>query len=158
MDAECGKERQAVRFTCNFLMLCSGYYSYVEGYTPEFPGIKNFQGTVVHPQKWPADLDYAGKRVVVIGSGATAVTLVPAMAKTASNVTMLQRSPTYCVAMPEQDVMANFLRRHVPSKLAYNIVRWRNILFGIYFYRLSRRSPGAHQEMDRQARANGPGA
>jgi monooxygenase len=141
VDAECGKERQAVRFTCNFLMLCSGYYSYVEGHTPEFPGIRNFQGPVVHPQKWPTDLDYANKRVVVIGSGATAVTLVPAMAKTAANVTMLQRSPTYCVAMPEQDAMANFLRRHLPAKLAYNMVRWRNILFGIYFYRLSRRSP-----------------
>jgi monooxygenase len=141
VDAECGKERQAVRFTCNFLMLCSGYYSYVEGYTPEFPGIKGFKGAVVHPQKWPVNLDYANKRVVVIGSGATAVTLVPAMAKTAANVTMLQRSPTYCVAMPEQDVMANFLRRHLPSRVAYNIVRWRNILFGIYFYRLSRRSP-----------------
>jgi monooxygenase len=141
VDAECGKERQAVRFTCNFLMLCSGYYSYVEGYTPEFPGIQNFQGTVVHPQKWPTDLDFANKRVVVIGSGATAVTLVPAMAKTAASVTMLQRSPTYCVAMPGQDVMANFLRRHLPAKVAYNIVRWRNILFGMYFYRLSRRSP-----------------
>jgi cation diffusion facilitator CzcD-associated flavoprotein CzcO len=141
VDAEYGEERQAVRFTCNFLMLCSGYYSYVEGYTPAFPGIQNFQGTVVHPQKWPTDLDYANKRVVVIGSGATAVTLVPAMAKTAANVTMLQRSPTYCVAMPEQDVMANFLRRHLPAKVAYNFVRWRNILFGMYFYRLSRRSP-----------------
>src|SRR5271169_1481821 len=141
VDAECGKERQAVRFTCNFLMLCSGYYSYVDGYTPVFPGITQFKGTLVHPQKWPTDLDYANKRVVVIGSGATAVTLVPAMAKTAASVTMLQRSPTYCVAMPGQDVMANFLRRHLPSKVAYNIVRWRNILFGIYFYRLSRRSP-----------------
>ena len=141
VEAECGNAEQTVRFTCSFLMLCSGYYSYVEGFTPEFPGIGRFQGAVVHPQKWPADLEYANKRVIVIGSGATAVTLVPAMAKTAANVTMLQRSPTYVVARPEQDAMANFLRRHLPAKLAYNLVRWRNILFGIYFYRLSRRSP-----------------
>ena len=141
VDAECASDQQAVRFTCNFLMLCSGYYSYVEGYTPEFAGMERFRGSVIHPQKWPADLDYANKRVVVIGSGATAVTLVPAMAKTAANVTMLQRSPTYCVARPEQDAMANFLRRHLPAKVAYSIVRWRNILLGMYFYRLSRRSP-----------------
>lgn len=141
VEAEQGPEKQTVRFTCNFLFICSGYYSYVEGYTPEFPGIKRFGGSLVHPQKWPEDLDFAGKRVVVIGSGATAVTLVPAMAKTAAQVTMLQRSPTYVVARPEQDAMANFLRRHLPAQIAYNLVRWRNILFGIYFYRLSRRSP-----------------
>jgi monooxygenase len=141
VEAEQGPDHQCVRFTCNFLFVCSGYYSYVEGYTPVFPGIERFTGTVVHPQKWPEHLDYAGKRVVVIGSGATAVTLVPAMAKTAAGVTMLQRSPTYVVARPEQDAMANFLRRHLPSQVAYNLVRWRNILFGMYFYRLSRRSP-----------------
>jgi monooxygenase len=141
VEAEQGSDHPCARFTCNFLFVCSGYYSYVEGYTPVFPGIERFAGTVVHPQKWPENLDYAGKRVVVIGSGATAVTLVPAMAKTAAGVTMLQRSPTYVVARPEQDAMANFLRRHLPSQVAYNLVRWRNILFGMYFYRLSRRSP-----------------
>jgi monooxygenase len=141
VEAECGPDRQTIHFTCNFLFLCSGYYSYVEGYTPEFPGSGRFAGPVVHPQKWPDDLAYADKRVVVIGSGATAVTLVPAMAKTAAQVTMLQRSPTYVVARPEQDAMANFLRRHLPSSVAYGLVRWRNILFGIYFYGLCKRSP-----------------
>ena len=96
---------------CRFLMMCSGYYSYERGYTPDFPGAEQFQGTIIHPQKWPEDLDYAGKRVVVIGSGATAVTLVPAMAETAAHVTMLQRSPTYMVALPSSDIIANTLRR-----------------------------------------------
>jgi monooxygenase len=141
VEAECGPERQTARFTCDFLLVCSGYYSYAGGYTPVFPGIDRFAGPVVHPQNWPEDLDFAGKRVVVIGSGATAVTLVPAMARTAAQVTMLQRSPTYVVSRPEQDRFANFLRRHLPSMLAYNLVRWRNILLGMYVYRLSRRSP-----------------
>jgi monooxygenase len=141
VEAECGPDKEIVRFTCNFLFLCSGYYSYVEGYTPVFPGSERFAGLVVHPQKWPEDLAYADKRVVVIGSGATAVTLVPAMAKSAAQVTMLQRSPTYVVSRPEQDAMANFLRRHVPASVAYGLVRWRNILFGIYFFRLCKRSP-----------------
>ena len=101
---------EIVRFTCNFLFMCSGYYKYEEGYTPEFAGRENFAGRIVHPQKWPEDLDYAGKRVVVIGSGATAVTLVPEMAKTAGHVTMLQRSPTYVVSRPAQDALANKLR------------------------------------------------
>jgi cation diffusion facilitator CzcD-associated flavoprotein CzcO len=141
IEAECGPNKEIIRFTCNFLFLCSGYYSYVEGYTPVFPGTERFQGPVIHPQKWPEDLAYADKRVVVIGSGATAVTLVPAMAKSAAQVTMLQRSPTYVVSRPEQDALANFLRRHVPASVAYGLVRWRNILFGIYFFRLCKRSP-----------------
>ena len=102
---------EIVRFTCNFLFMCSGYYKYEEGYTPEFSGAADFAGRIVHPQKWPEDLDYAGKRVVVIGSGATAVTLVPEMAKTAAHVTMLQRSPTYVVARPAEDALANKLRQ-----------------------------------------------
>jgi cation diffusion facilitator CzcD-associated flavoprotein CzcO len=141
IEVECGADKQVQRYTCNFLFLCSGYYSYKEGYLPEFPGSKRFLGTLVHPQKWPQDLDYAGKRVVVVGSGATAVTLVPAMAKTAAQVTMLQRSPTYVVSRPEQDAMANFLRRYLPAKVAYFLVRWRNILFGIYFFNLCKRNP-----------------
>jgi monooxygenase len=141
VEAEYAPNQQPVRFTCSFLFLCSGYYSYEGGYTPVFPGIERFEGPVIHPQKWPEDLAYAGKRVVVIGSGATAVTLVPAMAKSAARVTMLQRSPTYVVARPEQDALANFLRRHFPPTIAYNVVRWRNILFGIYFYGLCKRSP-----------------
>src|SRR5665213_977678 len=141
VEAECGPDRQVVHFTCRFLLVCSGYYSYVEGYTPAFPASDRFEGPLVHPQKWPQDLAYENKRVIVIGSGATAVTLVPAMARTAAHVTMLQRSPTYVVARPEQDALANFLRRHLPVMLAYNLVRWRNILFGIYFFGLCKRSP-----------------
>jgi monooxygenase len=141
VDVEQGDDRQFVRFTCNFLFVCGGYYSYASGYAPEFPGEKRFAGPVIHPQKWPEDLDYAGKRVVVIGSGATAVTLVPAMAQSAEHVTMLQRSPTYVVSAPNNDKIGNFLRRHLPAKLAYGIVRWRNILFGIVFFKLCKRSP-----------------
>jgi cation diffusion facilitator CzcD-associated flavoprotein CzcO len=131
---------ETVRFTCNFLFMCSGYYKYEEGYTPEFSGAADFEGRIVHPQKWPEDLDYAGKRVVVIGSGATAVTLVPEMAKTAGHVTILQRSPTYVVARPAEDLLANKLRQ-VSAKLAYHLIRWRNVLFGMYFFQLSRRKP-----------------
>jgi cation diffusion facilitator CzcD-associated flavoprotein CzcO len=141
VEADSGSDSQVARFTCNFLFICSGYYSYAEGYTPVFPGSERFAGQIVHPQKWPEDLHYANKRVIVVGSGATAVTLVPAMAKTAEHVTMLQRSPTYVVSRPEQDALANFLRRHLPAMLAYNLVRWRNILFGIYFFGLCKRSP-----------------
>jgi cation diffusion facilitator CzcD-associated flavoprotein CzcO len=129
------------RFTCNFLFLCGGYYSYEGGYTPEFPGVDSFKGELVHPQKWPQGLDYAGKKVVVIGSGATAVTLVPEMAKTAGHVTMLQRSPTYVVSRPAEDKVANSLRKWLPGKLAYDIVRWRNVLFGMYFFKMARQKP-----------------
>ena len=130
-----------VRYTCNFLFLCGGYYSYDGGYTPDFPGMADFKGRMIHPQQWPADLDHAGKRVVVIGSGATAVTLVPEMAKTAAHVTMLQRSPTYVVSRPAEDKMANTLRKWLPSMLAYNIVRARNVLGGMYFFNLARKKP-----------------
>ena len=132
---------EIVRYTCNFLFLCGGYYSYDGGYTPEFPGAASFKGRIVHPQQWPADLDYAGKQVVVIGSGATAVTLVPEMARTAAHVTMLQRSPTYVVSRPAEDKMANALRKWLPGMLAYNIVRARNVLGGMYFFNLARKKP-----------------
>ena len=138
---------EMVRFTCNFLFMCSGYYKYEEGYTPEFPGRDNFAGQIVHPQKWPEDLDYAGKRVVVIGSGATAVTLVPEMSKKAGHVTMLQRSPTYVVSRPAQDPVANKLRARLPSKLAYHLIRWRNVLWGMYFFQLSRRKPARVKQL-----------
>ncbi|HMQ03162.1 MAG TPA: NAD(P)/FAD-dependent oxidoreductase [Pyrinomonadaceae bacterium] len=128
-------------FTCNFLYLCTGYYRYEEGYTPEWPGFVDYKGTLVHPQKWPEDLDYAGKRVLVIGSGATAVTLVPAMAETAGHVTMLQRSPTYVITMPSQDKIANAFRKILPDKAAYTLSRWKNILRQSFFYTLSRRRP-----------------
>ncbi len=108
---------ETVRLTCGFLWACSGYYRYDEGYTPEFEGVDRFAGPVIHPQHWPEDLDYAGKRVVVIGSGATAVTLVPAMAEKAAHVTMLQRSPTYIVSLPAEDPIADALRR-LPARRA----------------------------------------
>ena len=132
---------EIVRYTCNFLFLCGGYYSYDGGYTPDFPGMADFKGRMVHPQQWPTDLDYAGKSVVVIGSGATAVTLVPEMARAASHVTMLQRSPTYVVSRPAEDKMANTLRKWLPAMLAYNIVRARNVLGGMYFFNLARKKP-----------------
>jgi monooxygenase len=139
VEAEVGGELR--RFTCSFLFLCGGYYSYEGGYTPEFPGAESFKGVIAHPQKWPQGLDYSGKKVVVIGSGATAVTLVPEMARTASHVTMLQRSPTYVVSRPAEDAFANWLRKVLPGKLAYDIVRWRNVLFGMYFFRVAREKP-----------------
>ncbi|WP_342708947.1 NAD(P)/FAD-dependent oxidoreductase [Bradyrhizobium sp. B124] len=141
VEVERGPEKTIERLTCSFLFMCSGYYKYEHGYTPDFPGIADFAGRVVHPQKWTDDIDYAGKNVVVIGSGATAVTLVPEMAKTAAHVTMLQRSPTYVVARPDEDKVANWLRARLPAKLAYGLTRWKNVLFGMYFYRLCKRDP-----------------
>ena len=132
---------EARRFTCNFLFMCSGYYDYAGGYTPDFPGAGQFGGDFIHPQFWPETLDYSGKRVVIIGSGATAVTLVPEMAKTAAHVTMLQRSPTYVVSRPAEDAFANRLRRWLPPMLAYGITRWKNVLLGMWFYGLTRRKP-----------------
>jgi cation diffusion facilitator CzcD-associated flavoprotein CzcO len=141
VEALVGPNKDAVRLTCNFLFMCTGYYDYAEGYTPPFAGTDQFQGQIVHPQKWPEDLDYSGKKVVVIGSGATAVTLVPEMAKTAAHVTMLQRSPTYVVSRPAEDAAANWLRAKLPAKLAYGITRWRNVLFGMLFFNLARKKP-----------------
>ncbi len=136
-----GGSEETVQIRCNFLFSCAGYYRYSAGYTPEFAGTDKFAGRIVHPQHWPEDLDYAGKRIVIIGSGATAVTLVPAMAKTAGQVTMLQRSPTYIVSAPEQDRVANFLRKILPAKLAYRLSRWKNVGWMLYFYQLSQRFP-----------------
>ncbi len=138
---------EVVSFSCNFLYLCTGYYDYDAGYTPEWLGFDQYKGTVIHPQKWPDDLDYAGKKVLVIGSGATAVTLVPAMAETAEHVTMLQRSPTYVVSMPSQDRMANFLRAILPSKAAYALTRWKNVLRQMFFYVLSRKRPSVMKRL-----------
>jgi cation diffusion facilitator CzcD-associated flavoprotein CzcO len=141
VEAERGPQREPVRFTCSFLFMCSGYYNYAEGYSPQFPGAERFAGRIVHPQKWTEDIDYANKRVVVIGSGATAVTIVPEMSKTAAHVTMLQRSPTYVISLPAEDIIANGLRRVLPIKLAYLLTRWKNVLFGMLFFQLSRRRP-----------------
>jgi monooxygenase len=134
-------KEEAVTLTCNFLFCCAGYYRYSAGYLPEFPNSSRFKGRIIHPQVWPQDLDYAGKRVVVIGSGATAVTLVPAMAKTAAHVTMLQRSPTYVISAPEKDRIANFLRHIMPAMWAYRLSRWKNVSFMTYIYQLSQRFP-----------------
>ncbi|MGH8432869.1 MAG: flavin-containing monooxygenase, partial [Solimonas sp.] len=136
-----GQPRERLRLSCNFLWMCSGYYDYQAGYLPDFRGMDHFKGRIVHPQKWTDDIDWAGKRVVVIGSGATAVTLVPAMAETAEHVTMLQRSPTYMVARPSEDPIANKLRRRLPLKLAYAATRWKNVLLGMYFYQMCKRKP-----------------
>jgi cation diffusion facilitator CzcD-associated flavoprotein CzcO len=141
VEAERTDSGERVRLTCGFLWTCSGYYRYDEGYTPDFEGAERFAGPVVHPQHWPEDLDYSGKRVVVIGSGATAVTLVPAMAEKAAHVTMLQRSPTYIASLPAEDRIAARLRRHLPERAAYAAVRWKNVLIQSVFYQLSRRRP-----------------
>jgi monooxygenase len=127
--------------TCNFLYGCAGYYSYDEGYQPDFPGVGDFTGRLVHPQFWPADLDWTGKRVVVIGSGATAVTLVPAMAADAAHVTMLQRSPSYVTPLPERDALVDAARRILPPKVANRVARAKNILLTQGFYQLARRRP-----------------
>jgi cation diffusion facilitator CzcD-associated flavoprotein CzcO len=140
---------QLVTLTCRFLLCCSGYYRYDQGYTPEFPGVAKFRGPVVHPQHWPEDLDYAGKRVVVIGSGATAVTLVPALAEQAAHVTMLQRSPSYILTLPAQDVIAERLRRMLGTRRAYTVTRWKNVLVSTLLYQLSRRRPDTVRKLIR---------
>ncbi|MGW5670601.1 flavin-containing monooxygenase [Micromonospora sp. NPDC003776] len=132
---------EEVVLTCGFLFTNSGYYRYDEGYTPQLPGVERYAGRLVHPQHWPTDLDYTGKRVVVIGSGATAVTLVPAMAERAAHVTMLQRSPTYVISLPSRDALADALRRRLPAKAAYTVVRWKNVALGVANFQLSRRAP-----------------
>jgi cation diffusion facilitator CzcD-associated flavoprotein CzcO len=141
VEAERTDTQEIVRLSCSFLFMASGYYRYDEGYTPEFEGTERFTGPIVHPQHWPGDLDYAGKRVVVIGSGATAITLVPAMAGSAAHVTMLQRSPSYVISVPARDPIADFVRRLLPPKIAYPIVRWKNVLITTLFFELSRRRP-----------------
>jgi cation diffusion facilitator CzcD-associated flavoprotein CzcO len=132
---------QTVEITCGFLHVCSGYYRYDEGYTPDFAGTERFTGRIIHPQFWTDDVDYAGKRVVVIGSGATAVTLVPAMAESAAHVTMLQRSPSWVIALPGVDPIARAVRRRLPPRLAYSILRWKNVLLAMLSFQLSRRRP-----------------
>jgi cation diffusion facilitator CzcD-associated flavoprotein CzcO len=141
IDVEIGPEKTPVQLTCNFLYLCTGYYDYESGYTPDWPGVAEFRGRVVHPQKWPEDLHYNGKHIVVIGSGATAITIVPAMARGAAHVTMLQRSPSYIVTRPAEDRIANWLRRSFPDRAAYLLARWKNVLTATFFYSLARKRP-----------------
>lgn len=141
IDVEQTDTKEIIQFTCNFLLMCSGYYNYDHGYTPEFKGRNSFQGQIIHPQKWTSDIDYADKKIIVIGSGATAVTLVPELSKKAAKVIMLQRSPTYIATAPSEDKIANFLRKILPSKVAYSLSRWKNVLTGLFFYNLARSKP-----------------
>ncbi|MEU1209598.1 NAD(P)/FAD-dependent oxidoreductase [Nocardia sp. NPDC005825] len=147
LEQRTGDQVERRTLTCGFLYSCSGYYNYDQGHNPVFPGIDDFTGTVVHPQFWPEDLDYAGKRVVVIGSGATAVTLVPAMAEQAELVTMLQRSPTWISAVPGRDKVADRMRELLPADLAHRLIRTKNILFNIGFYQYCRRRPEAAKKL-----------
>jgi monooxygenase len=142
---------ETIELTCGFLFSCSGYYRYDQGYLPDFAGMDRFSGTIVHPQAWPEDLDYAGKRVVVIGSGATAVTLVPSMAETAEHVTMLQRSPTYIASLPAKDPIANLLRRVLPARWSGPLVRWFKAITTQAFYVVSQRRPKVVKRILRKA-------
>jgi monooxygenase len=141
IDALRGDDQTAVRLCCRFLYLCSGYYDYHSAYRPAFANEESFNGTVVHPQFWPEHLGYAGKKVIVVGSGATAVTLIPEMAKSAAHVTMLQRSPSYVFNLPSVDAIASALRRWLPARLAYRLVRTKNVLISMAFFQLARRRP-----------------
>lgn len=141
LDVAVNGSNEIKRFRAKFMVLCSGYYRYERGYMPDFPGMADFKGDIIHPQLWPENYDYSGKRVVVIGSGATAITLVPSMAEKAAHVTMLQRSPSYVAARPSVDKTADFLRKILPSKAAYSLTRIKNVLQAILIFQLSRRWP-----------------
>ncbi|MGF1465545.1 MAG: flavin-containing monooxygenase [Sandaracinaceae bacterium] len=143
--------------SCDFLVTCTGYYDYEHGYLPPFEGLERYRGVVAHPQHWPEDLDYTGKRVLVIGSGATAVTLVPAMAGTAAHVTMLQRSPTYMFSRPWEDAVALWLRERLPARLAHALIRWKNIGFQLGSYAWTRVAPGRARKMLRDMAVEGLG-
>ncbi len=136
-----GEEGARTRYSARYLYLASGYYDYDEGHQPEFAGRETFTGQIVHPQFWPDDLDYAGKKVVVIGSGATAVTLVPSIAKKAAHMTMLQRTPTWYAIRPSEDALANRLRKLLPDKWAYKLIRTRNVLLQRFFFNRARTRP-----------------
>jgi monooxygenase len=137
---------EAVTLTAAFMIMCSGYYSYATGHKPDFPRTADFAGRIVHPQFWPDDLDYDGTNITVIGSGATAVTLVPALADLGAHVTMLQRSPSYVASRPEKDATAIWLRRFLPERLAYGLTRWKNVLLGSFFFGLARKNPAAFKQ------------
>ena len=141
VTAERGDTGEQVTISCQFIFSCSGYYDYDQGYTPEFAGIDKFKGQVIHAQHWPEQLDYQGKRVVVIGSGATAVTLVPAMSQDTASLVMLQRTPTYIASVPKEQPLAETLRKWLPDSWVFRLIRWKQVLFQIYLYQLSRRNP-----------------
>lgn len=150
--AACENQQQpeTETLTCNFVYSCTGYYRYDKGYTPDFPGADQFKGQIIHPQLWPDDLDYSGKRVVVIGSGATAITLVPSMAKTAAHVTMLQRSPTYVISSPAEDAVSHRLRKWFSAQLAYDLTRWKNVTRQALLFQMSRYFPNAVKKLLRK--------
>ncbi|HET7310618.1 MAG TPA: NAD(P)/FAD-dependent oxidoreductase [Mycobacteriales bacterium] len=150
VDIERTDTGERLQMTADFVLTCTGYYRYDEGYTPEFKGTESFRGQIIHPQHWPEDLDYTGKRVVIIGSGATAVTLVPSMAPTAAHVTMLQRSPSYVLSLPEQDPLAKLLRKFLSPTAAFPIIRWKNVLTATLFYQLSKRRPALVKKLLRK--------
>jgi monooxygenase len=150
VEVERSDTGETVYLSCGFLFTCTGYYRYDEGYTPEFQGIERFGGEIVHPQFWTDDIDHSGKRVVVIGSGATAGTLVPALAQRAEHVTMLQRSPSYIISLPAVDPIAGLLGRVLPRRLAYPVVRWKNIMLALAIYGLSRDRPAAMRRLIRR--------
>ena len=141
VTVERGPDAEVVELSCNFFFMCSGYYNYGAGYTPDFEGVEDFKGKIVHPQFWTEDIDYTDKRVVVIGSGATAVTLVPNMTRKARHVTMLQRSPSYVFARPAIDPLVTRLRRRLPERQVYSLVRWKNILTGMFLFWFARTFP-----------------
>jgi cation diffusion facilitator CzcD-associated flavoprotein CzcO len=153
VEVERSDTGETVQMTCGFLFTCTGYYRYDEAHVPELPGSERFRGDVVHPQFWPEDIDYSGKRVVVVGSGATAVTLIPALAERAGHVTMLQRSPSYVVSIPAHDPIAGVLGRVLPTRLAYPLVRWKNVLLTLGIYSFCRRRPAAAKRLIRKLAA-----
>ncbi|MFK8021527.1 MAG: flavin-containing monooxygenase [Pseudomonadales bacterium] len=144
---ESGKSSEQVSIACKFLFNCTGYYNYEQGYTPEFAGIDDYKGEVIHPQHWPENLEYQGKRVVVIGSGATAVTLVPTMSKDTASMVMLQRTPTYIANVPSEDPLAKTLRRWLPVSWVFRLTRWKKVLLQTYVYKLSRKRPDALRKL-----------
>jgi monooxygenase len=153
VQAERADTGEVVQLSCSLLFLCTGYYRYDLGHAPSFDGMDEFPGQIVHPQDWPEDLDYTGKRVAVIGSGATAVTIVPAMTDKAAHVTMVQRSPSYVLSLPSTDVIADRLRRVLPARTAHSVVRWKNVLLMMLIFQLSRRSPRLMRNLVRKAAA-----
>lgn len=149
VEIERGEHGERARYSCDFLYSCSGYYRYDRGHSPRFPGADDYRGRLIHPQHWPQDLELGDKRVVVIGSGATAVTLVPALAERGARVTMLQRSPSYVVALPARDRVADGLRRILPERLAHRLTRAKNVLLSLGFYQFCQRAPGLARRLIR---------
>jgi cation diffusion facilitator CzcD-associated flavoprotein CzcO len=151
LDVQTDGNGRHLQYTCDFLYGCTGYYRYDSGYQPDYPGQSSYRGRVVHPQHWPEDLDHSGKRIVVIGSGATAVSLIPALTNTAAHVTMLQRSPSYILSLPSRDPIERVLRRVLPHRPAHAIIRGKNILLSLGVFQLSRRSPNLTKRVFRSA-------